>query len=387
LAAELEAAGAVVRVVACDLADPGQVSELLASAPAAHPLRAVVHTAGVLDDAPIASLTQGQLDRVIRAKLDSAWHLHRLTPDPAHVAMVYYSSLAGWIGSAGQADYAAANAALDALAEHRRARGLPTWSVAWGLWGDASAMTEAVDQSSVARLGFPPLSAEVGLALFDRALATPVAALAATPLDRAALRRSGLADDPLWQAVAPAAGAAAPASLAATLAGLGAAERSRRLLDLVLKQTAAVVPGSSPEPDNTFVDIGMQSLGAVELRNRLNSLTGLRLPVVEVYQHPTPRALAESVLRRLALDEPAGATEPGDGGDLDAAVAVLRRHVDGLAADALEGRRLRTDLDEILSALDVRLDGGGAARQPITSLSQLIARQAAAPAPSGSAGS
>ncbi|HEY0935802.1 MAG TPA: SDR family oxidoreductase, partial [Trebonia sp.] len=171
LADELEALGAQVRVAACDVADRAQVAELIGSL--RHPLTAVVHAAGVLDDGLLESLTAEQVERVMRPKMDAALYLDELTAGMNLSAFVLFSSVAALIGSPGQGDYAAANAGLDALAARRRAAGRPATSLAWGLWADATGMTSRLEEAQLARLarmGMEPLSAAASLALFDQAL-------------------------------------------------------------------------------------------------------------------------------------------------------------------------------------------------------------------------
>ncbi|MCZ4612079.1 SDR family NAD(P)-dependent oxidoreductase, partial [Streptomyces sp. Lzd4kr] len=186
LAEELTAHGAEVALVACDLTEPGAVAAVLDAVPAAHPLTAVVHTAGVLDDGVLDALTPDRLDTVLRPKADAAWQLHEQTRDLDLAAFVLYSSTAGLMGSPGQANYSAANAFLDALAEHRRAHGLPALALRWPGWEqDGGGMTAALsdrDQHRISALGLPPLTAEQGLALFDAALATDAATLAPLPV-------------------------------------------------------------------------------------------------------------------------------------------------------------------------------------------------------------
>ncbi|WP_345025889.1 beta-ketoacyl reductase, partial [Streptomyces sedi] len=187
LCRELTELGARVTAVACDLGDREAAAELLA----AHPVKAVVHTAGVLDDAVLESLTPEQVDAVFRPKAEAARHLHELTAASGLTAFVLFSAAAGTFGGPGQGNYAAANAYLDALAQHRRAAGLPATSLAWGLWAEASGLTEHLADADLRRLargGVLPLASEDGMALFDAARATGAATAVPAALDPAPLR-------------------------------------------------------------------------------------------------------------------------------------------------------------------------------------------------------
>ncbi len=126
--------GAQVAITACDTSNPAELAAALDTIAASHPLTAVIHAAGVLDDAVVTELSPQQLDAVLAAKADAAWHLHHLTADRDLAAFVLFSSAAGILGSPGQANYAAANAFLDALARHRHHTQRRATSVAWGYW-------------------------------------------------------------------------------------------------------------------------------------------------------------------------------------------------------------------------------------------------------------
>ncbi|MFJ4923936.1 SDR family NAD(P)-dependent oxidoreductase [Streptomyces sp. NPDC088725] len=311
LAAELTAGGAEVTVAACDITDSAATSDLLAAVPAEHPLTAVVHTAGVLDDGTIGALTPERLDAVLRPKVDAAWHLHELTRDLGLAEFVVFSSVAGLFGGAGQANYAAANAFLDALVERRRAEGLPGVSLAWGPWDQAGGMTGTVaeaDMQRMARSGMPPLSVEQGVTLFDTALAAGEAVVAPVRLDLPVLRTQGDVP-PLLRALirtrprrTVAAGSATAGGLAQRLAALTTAERQEALLDLVRVQVALVLGhagADAVDATSQFRDLGFDSLTAVELRNRLSTVTGLRLTATLIFDYPTAASLAGHLLDEL----------------------------------------------------------------------------------------
>ncbi|WTW92287.1 SDR family NAD(P)-dependent oxidoreductase [Streptomycetaceae bacterium NBC_01309] len=316
LVAELTRLGAVsVRVAACDAADRGQVAELLAGIPAERPLTGVVHAAGVLADATLAGLTPEALAAVWRPKVDAAVNLHELTRDADLAVFVMYSSAAGIFGSPGQANYAAANTFLDALAYHRRAHGLPATSLAWGYWAQTSTLTSHLGHEEHARMsqgGMRPLTAEQGLAVFDAAVATPQPSVVATRLDTAAMRRLASSAIPPFlrelvrparsRGTAAAAGTETPTTLAARLAGLGHLERDRVVLDLVRDHVAAVLGHPDPSAlDGTreFRSLGFDSLSAVELRNRLAAATGLKLATTAIFEHPTLADLSAHLTGKL----------------------------------------------------------------------------------------
>ncbi|MBB5119061.1 type I polyketide synthase [Streptomyces eurocidicus] len=342
LVEELTALGAAVTVAACDVADPGALRRLLDGVPAAHPLTAVVHSAGVLDDGVLPALTPDRTRRVLAPKVDAAAHLDALTRDLDLSAFVLFSSSSGLLGSPAQGNYAAANAALDALAARRRAAGLPAVSLAWGLWSDASRMAGSLDQENLrrrfARSGFPPMTAGQGTALLDAALAVDEAVQVPMRLDPAALRAAGTVPPLLSELVGAAPADRRPGSradegpgtgeeLAARLATLSPEERHDRLLDLVREHVAAVLGHDSTDgirSDRPFKDAGFDSLTAVEMRNRLGAATGLRLPATLVFDHPTPADMAAHLDGLLAADRP-GATAPllAELDRIEAALAAL----------------------------------------------------------------
>ncbi|MEU0163536.1 type I polyketide synthase, partial [Streptomyces sp. NPDC006261] len=339
LRAELTGLGAQVAVASCDVTDRTALEELLAAVPAAHPLTAVVHTAGVVDDGVIGSLTPERLTAVLRPKADAAWHLHELTRGLDLAAFVVFSSVAATLGSPGQANYAAGNAFLDALATHRRHHRLPAHSLAWGPWTRSVGMTgslTAIDVERITRSGMPPLSVEQGLALFDAALACDEATLAPVRLDLPVLRAQGDIA-PLMRGLIRAPGRRAAAvqtsrtagGLAQRLTALDAAEQRETLLGLVREQIARVLghaDATEVEASRQFQDLGFDSLTAVELRNGLNTVTGLRLPATMVFDYPTPSALADHMRDELlGTDPPAAPAAPAASGPslIDDPIAIV----------------------------------------------------------------
>ncbi|MGR3939227.1 SDR family NAD(P)-dependent oxidoreductase [Streptomyces sp. BRA346] len=322
LATELRELDAQVTVAACDVADRAALAALLEAIPDEHPLTAVVHTAGVIDDGLAGSLTPEQVSTVFHGKADGAWHLHELTRDRPLAAFVLFSSAAGTLESAGQGNYAAANAFLDALAEHRAAQGLPATSLAWNLWAGDAGMGARLDEVTLrraARSGLPALGSEENLALFDQALASGAPALVPLRLDVPALRTRpdgippmlrGLVRTPARRAAATTVAGAPNGALADRLAGKPDAERARIVLDLVRAQIAVVLghdSGTAIDPRRAFTELGFDSLAAVELRNALGEATGLRLTSTLIFDHPTPSALADHVLDKVRGAAPATA--------------------------------------------------------------------------------
>jgi len=316
LAADLAAAGTGVQVTACDAADRPALAAVLAAVPASQPLTGVIHMAGITDDATTGSLTPARVEAVMRPKADAAWNLHQLTRAADLQAFTLFSSAAAAFGGAGQGNYAAANAFLDALAADRRCAGLPAQSLAWGLWAEASGITGRLSQTERARIsrdGMGALATAEALALLDQATARDEALLIPLQLDTAMLRGRGAAADLpiLWRGLAgaparPAAAGEAAGTLRDKLAAMPATDRDQALLDLVRTHVAAVLGHASPEaiePTRAFTDLGFDSLTAVELRNRLATATGLHLPATVVFDYPDPRKLATHLLAESVPQE------------------------------------------------------------------------------------
>ena len=357
--------GASVRIEACDVSDRGQLEALFGSIDPEHPLGAVVHAAGVLADGTIDSMEAEQLERVLEPKLDAAWHLHELSRDAELTAFVLFSSMAGTLGAPGQANYAAANAFLDALARRRRGEGLAATSIAWGLWARESGMTSGlgeIDRTRMRRIGAEALADEEGLALFDAALRREGAVAIAVSVNRAGLATLADAEmlPPILSGLLPRRRARRPmptVSLADKLAGLPVVEHEAAALELVRAEVAVVLGHASGEDvpvDRPFNELGFDSLAAVELRNRLGFATGLRLPATLVFDYPTAAALAGYLLSEIGDKEKAGAEV--ELGRFEAALGAipaedprrqgLAAHLRALAAD-LEGGNRAEGSDEI----------------------------------------
>ncbi|MGW3852565.1 SDR family NAD(P)-dependent oxidoreductase, partial [Streptomyces fagopyri] len=324
---ELTDLGADITLAACDVADRDALEDLLRSIPADRPLDAVFHAAGSLDDTVVDSLTPDRMDPVLRGKATAALHLHELTRDLDLSAFVLFSSSSGVLGGAGLGNYAPGNAYLDALAQHRRAQGLPATAVAWGLWADGGMVNDTAGER-MRRYGVHPMDTKSACDALGRALDADDTAVVVTDLrwDTYALaftgpRPSHLLDDlpaarraldaaRTQQAENPAADAS---SLQAHLARLPAYDRAGAVLDVVRSYVAGVLgypSAEAVEPGRPFTDLGIDSLSAVELRNAMNRITGLRLPATLVFDHPNCDALAGHLLTELAGTEQPGTAAP-----------------------------------------------------------------------------
>jgi acyl transferase domain-containing protein len=332
-------------VVACDVSDREQVTELLRG----RHITAVIHAAGILDDATVTELTPEKLDAVLRPKAEAAWLLHELAGDLK--AFVLFSSVAGVLGNPGQGNYAAANSYLDALAAHRHKRGLPATSIAWGLWSLPTAMTAHVDKVA----WVAPLSVQQGLAMFDAAIREPNAQLIA-----ARWHREG--DD-----VPPVLRSLFRPRRTVTVSAEPATFDAESIFRLVRDKVAVALghrSAATVDPDKPLREQGLDSLTSVELRNKLGAETGLRLPASLVFNHPTVTKLAEYLAGELVPAEPSPADallatldrldlSTVDDGDRDRLAAALQDTLRTLVPDST-GLELASD-DELFAFIDTQL--------------------------------
>ncbi|MGY0459352.1 type I polyketide synthase [Kitasatospora sp. cg17-2] len=333
LRAELTALGAEVTIAACDVADPVALAALVADIPARHPLSAVVHAAGVLDDGVLDALDPARLAAVLRAKLTAARNLHEATAGLDLSAFVVFSSVMGVVGNAGQGNYAAANAAVDALVAARRAAGLPGTSVAWGAWAGPGLLADEV-AARLRDFGLPVMEPETAVTAIGLALAEDDALVLVADVDwRRFAAGTGLPSAALLDGIPdPAAAGPVPDATAPSAAREGGdpadalrqriaelprhEDRVRTLTELVRTHASTVLRHPDVEtvrPGQAFSALGFDSLTAVELRNRLASVTGLALPATVLFDHPTPSALADRLLADLDLDLDLGLPDAAGG--------------------------------------------------------------------------
>jgi acyl transferase domain-containing protein/acyl carrier protein len=361
LVASLAKLGCDAQIAACDVADRTQLEALIAAIPADHPLTAVVHAAGVLDDGVVESLDSGRLKNVMTPKVDGAINLHELTHDAGLSQFILFSSVASTLGNPGQGNYAAANAFLEALAHHRHTHRLPATALAWGGWERAGAWERAggmtgdlgeMDLDRWERAGVSALSDEQGLALLDMARGATQPLLVPVRLDRGALRAQAKAGTlpPILRALFRTSVRQASdthGSLATRLAASPESQWQAIVLELVQSHVAGVLGHTSShaiDPQRAFKDLGFDSLSAVELRNRLSQATGMRLPTAVIFDHPSPAAVAEFLRSKVGGTGP---TRPAIDEELDRLDGMLT----SMAGHDMEreriGRRLRSLLARV----------------------------------------
>lgn len=314
--AELERAGANIRPVMCDVASQAQVealfSERLAEMP---PLRGVFHLAGALDDGALIQQSWPRFETVLAPKVLGAWNLHRLTCRLPLDCFVLFSSWSSFLGSQGQANHSAANAFLDALAWQRRAAGLPALSINWGAWAEIGAASKGDVAEHLRRRGIGSFSPEMGFRALGRLMSQGAVQVAVTPFNLALWRKaSPAAAQSKWfefldaEAQTPpdeSAGrvsAEAPASLLETLVAAPSGNAQRQVLETFLKAQVAKtlrMPMTRIDINAPFKSFGMDSLTALEFRNRIEAATAMTLSATLVFNYPTVRQLQVFLLDKL----------------------------------------------------------------------------------------
>nr|WP_199827016.1 type I polyketide synthase [Streptomyces sp. WM6378] len=378
---ELTAAGARVEIVSCDVADRDAVSALITAIGSEHPLTAVIHCAGVLADGVVAAMTEDRLNTVLAPKAAGAWHLHELTRHLDLSAFVLFSSIASVLGTAGQANYAAANGFLNGLAQARRAEGLPATSLCWGFWAERSEMVADIGDTDVVRLqrqGVLPMASEEGLALFDLAVSLDEPVLVPARLNLAAPGAASPLLRALTGATAGPAGRIGREStdpgLAQQLRSLPAAEAEAALLGVIRTQTAIVLghPDTTKiGPATTFRKLGIDSLTALELRKQLAAVTGLKLPATLVFDHPNPSDLARFLTASIT---PESTTPPSPADHLAKEIEVLGARLEDAFLQLAEDDQ--TTISTLLGTLQGRVRSLVSAGSPVAIVDQISSASA-----------
>ncbi|MGF1425957.1 type I polyketide synthase, partial [Kitasatospora sp. LaBMicrA B282] len=351
---QLTTHGATTTILTCDTANPTQLEQALTTINPHHPLTAIIHTAGTLNDATLTTLTPTQLHQTLTPKIDTATHLHHhtTTHHPNLAAFILYSSIAATLGSPGQANYAAANTYLDALAHHRHTHHQPATSLAWGLWAQSSGMTEHLtdqDKARMNRSAIQPLTTTQALTTFDTTNHTHHPHHLTTTLNH-----HHLPPHPIYTRLTTHHRPTATTThhgptLTQQLTPLTPTERHHHLLTLIRQHMATILTLDNPttiDPTRGFLDQGLDSLTAVELRNHLHTTTGIRLPATTIFDHPTPTHLTHHLLHQLNLNNEelvVPETVPGESTE-----AELRRALAAVPLDRLRDAGLMQPLLSLL---------------------------------------
>ena len=321
--AELRSRGSTVTIAQADVGDPAQLAPVMRRFGQDLPaLRGIVHTAGVLADRTVARLNWADVESVLRPKVNGAWHLDRLSPGTDLDFFVLFSSVTAVIGSPGQANYGAANCGMDALAHHRRRRGLAAQAINWGPWSDIGLAARPDRGGRLADRGLDSMDPAEGIEALAHEMAGGEAQVVVTPFDahewaRSAPRaaRSSLLRDLL----ADGAGVRAPAVEEgldrATLLESTPDVRRKMMIAYLSYQVARIARADlgSVRPDDRVTSLGVDSLMAMELKHVLDADVGTSMPTVRLLRGPSIEDLADYLL--AALFEPGPAVTPAPGGD------------------------------------------------------------------------
>jgi len=299
----LRAAGADIVVECGNIAEPDTAERLVAAATATGlPLRGVVHSAAVVEDATLANITDEIIDRDWAPKVYGSWNLHRATIGQPLDWFCLFSSGASLLGSLGQGAYAAANSWVDAFAHWRRTQGLLCNVIAWGPWAEVGRATFMVETGEIMIAPEEGAFAFETLLRHDRAY-TGYIPLIGAPWLTALIQRGPFAE--MFKSVGQ--GATGASKFRAELGSLSPDERSARLRRLIVEQ-ASLILRRSVDADRAFVEYGLDSLGLLELRTHLETETGMRLTPKVIATYNTARALAQHLSDALAEEEAAAAS-------------------------------------------------------------------------------
>jgi acyl carrier protein len=318
---QMRSRGANVNVVNCDVADRGAVESALAAIPASQPLTGILHAAGVIEDHSLLEQNPESISTVLRPKWSGAWNLHTLTRDQKLDFFVLFSSAAALLGSPGQANYAAATASLDALAEYRRSLGLPALSVQWGPWAGAGMAANLKNDPESTGLG--RIDPDVGIKAVESLLIGQDAVAAVLPVSSwkrfVSQRPAGtsalfslLTDTNARHVGADASQPKQRQRFLEMIRDVTAGERREMLREHLRSQTVHILslPAQTRiDEDEALHDLGLDSLMAVELRNSLAASLDMQLPPTMVLDYPTLRTLTDFLLAEMFDDRRAASSD------------------------------------------------------------------------------
>ena len=302
--------GTQVEVIKTDIADEQQIADVLANVrQSMPPLRGVIHGAGVLDDGILLQLNEERFTKVMAPKVNGAWNLHQLTKDDPLDMFILFSSAASVMGSPGQGNYVAANTFLDALAYHRRAMGLPGMAVNWGAWGEVGLAIRADRAQHLTRQGIMPFTPTQGVQLLKMMIERNPEQVMGVWMDWSSIL--SMYTSPFLSEIAAEINAGTKSKRRGDgltkekLLALAPSERQQVIETFLLEQVAKVLKSSASKLDlyQPMNKMGIDSLMAVELKNRVESDLEMNIPVTALLQGPSVAQLAQVLLEQLATEE------------------------------------------------------------------------------------
>ena len=360
--AALEGRGARIQVVQGDASREQDVASVLDSIlRSMPPLRGILHSAGVLADAALVQQDWERFAQVLAPKVEGGWHLHRLTRHLPLDSFILFSSASALIGSRGQGNHASANAFLDALAHHRRASGLPAVSIGWGAWSEVGAAAERGVGERIKALGIGTIGPEQGLRVLEEVLSRNIPQIGVVPIHWPTFARQFPVPLPFFSDLARESGpaaAAAPAAaptpdLAERLSRSHPSQRREALVGFIREQAVRVLgldPSRPVDPTQPLHELGLDSLMAVELRNRLGAGLGLKRPLSAtlLFDYPTVGAVADHLAREVLGWEPpaaeTGAVTTGGASAVDEVLGLSEEEAEAVLLQELSSLKKAKDL-------------------------------------------